>query len=379
MIERPMRALARGVAVALALGAGGGLARAASSHVSGSVYIDDWVIPDSNVAAQAPRGITPEGSLKVTAIVTEDVSFSAKACFSCHGIEMEHLMVEYAPKGWFNVQAGRVAVPFGEYANRVDPSGHTAPSAPLIYDMGRMIYGSRNTLNLGVVPQPYIDTGVILFGVFFLGDAVQVWYGGYGVAGMRGGNDVDFVAMRALYYTDNNGVPSYGGRVAINVTTGPHSFLGDLSVGGSYTGGRYNAAARLSYYAWGADASLKLGPLTFRGEYADRRTDIDTSVPGYGYVIVDPWVEKTGWYAELEHPLGKRITAIYRVDRLQRQGVPLPGANAALTPDSRLDRLTVGLQFVPADALFIKGDWEYWRASDFPDANTFHVGIGGAF
>ena len=53
-------------------------------------------------------------------------------------------------------------MPFGEYANRVDPSGHKTASAPLIYDMGRMAYGDKNAMNLGVIPQPYSDTGALV-------------------------------------------------------------------------------------------------------------------------------------------------------------------------------------------------------------------------
>ncbi len=361
------------------------------ASVSGSVYLDYWGItdwalvpgherPDAQaLAARTPSGLTAEASLKVNVDIHDELSFAAKACISCHGVEFEHAALDYMPSARFNVQAGRIAVPFGEYANRVDPSGHRTASAPLVYDMGRMAYGERSAMNLGVVPMPYVDTGVLVYGQFFVAQTVQVWYGAYGVAGFKGANDFDFISMRSLPYGDNNRLPAGGLRVALTYASDPGALIGDTSLGASFTTGRYDKAGKLGYRIWGADATLRVWRLLLRGEYVERKTDVNPDAPGYRFEVVDPWFRKSGWYVELEHPLGSSVGMVYRVDQLARSGVPLPSSQAALSTDGRIRRYTVGAVVAPAPAIYAKLSFEYWEPTDFPAFESFHVGLGGSF
>ncbi|HTN54084.1 MAG TPA: hypothetical protein VML50_16875, partial [Anaeromyxobacter sp.] len=341
------------------------------------VYLDYWGIPNKNAAQNAPASFTPDASLKIGVDVHDELSFSAKACVSCHGVEIDHIALDYQPTAWFNVQFGRLAVPFGEYSQRVDSSGHKTASAPLIYDMGRMAYGDRTSMNLGVLPQPYVDTGVLVYGTVWLGSKLQVWYGLYGVAGLKGANDVDWMSMRSIPYTDNNREPAGGGRLALTLSQ-DEGFFGDVSVGASGSAGHYDKDAKLKYLIYGLDASARFGPVTIRGEYAARKMDLSQTA-SYPYQPVDFWMRKEGWYAELEHPLGKYLSAVYRYDTLRRLGVPLPGTNAALTPDSSIVRYTAGLVVSPAQAIYMKLMWEYWDPTDFQSFHSYHVGLGGAF
>jgi hypothetical protein len=373
------RALARCAAALGLLLAAGGASASQGVAVSGSFYVDNWIIPQGASRARATQGLTPDGSLKVGIDVNEDLSFSAKACLSCHGLEMEHAAFDYQPKLWFNVQLGRLAVPFGEYSNRVDQSGHKTASAPLIYDMGRMAYGDRANFNGPVIMLPYVDTGVLVYGQFFIGGSVQVWYGAYAVGGLKGSADVDWMALRSIPYTDNNRRPAYGGRLAITFTSEPGRLVGDLSLGASYTGGRFDRSGKLQYHAGAVDLALPFWKATLRAEVALRRTQLDPTASGYGYLVVDDYFDKRGGYAELEHPLGRYINMVYRVDRLERLGVPLPGSAAAMTPRSRLDRATAGLVLTPAASLYLKLSYEYWMPSHDPRFHSGHLGIGGAF
>ncbi len=375
----------------LALAAAGGLvlagllaaapARAVEGLIfSGSVYVDQWGFVDDQVAAKkSPQGMAPMTSMKVGADVNDNLSFSAKACISCHGIDMEHVALDFQPRMWMNIQAGRIVVPFGDFSNRVDPSSYKTGSQPLIYDMGRMAYGSRQIMNLGVIPMPYVDTGVMLYGVKWLGSRIQAWWGGYAVSGLRGANDIDWMSLRSVPYNDNNGEPGYGGRVTLSYSSDAGDFFGDASLGGSYMAGKYDRDARLGYEAWAADATFRLARVVIRGEYASRKTDLDPTATGYPYALVDPFFVKDGFYAELEHPLGKYLGVVYRYEELKRTGSPLPGAPAEMTANSRFTRYTAGLVLTPAVNVFVKASWEYWDTSDFGKFNTYHAGIGGAF
>jgi hypothetical protein len=318
-------------------------------------------------------------TLKVGGDVNDNLSVSAKACIGCHGIDMEHVSLDYQPKSWFNVQAGRILVPFGDFANRADPSSYRTGSQPLIYDMGRMAFGGRTAMNLGVVPMPYVDTGVLVYGVKWLGSRIQTWYGGYGVSGLRGANDIDWMAMRSTPYNDNNSEPAYGGRFTLSYSSDARDFIGDASLGGSFMAGKYDRDAKLGYEAWAADATFRLSKLVLRGEYAHRKTDLDPTASGYAYALVDRFFTKEGFYAEAEHPLGKYLNVVYRYEELKRTGTPLPGAPSDMTARTRFTRYTGGLVVTPATNVYVKVSWEYWDTSDFGSFNTYHAGIGGAF
>jgi hypothetical protein len=385
----PRRLAAARAAALLGLLAAAAPARAADDRVivSGSVYVDYWGIDERTVAARAPQSVSPEASLKVQVDIHDDLAFAAKACYSCHGIDIEHVYLDWMPKTWFNVQAGRITVPFGEYANRVDPSGHKTASAPLIWDMGRMAYGEKTNMNLGVLPQPISDTGVLVYGTKWLGSWLQTWYGVYGVAGYRGSNDLDFTSLRTVYYTDNNREPAAGARLTLTVSS-ENGFFGDFSLGASGMAGRYDRNARLLYAAVGGDVQWRLGPVVLRGEYALRRTDLDPNATGYRYELVDTFFDKEGWYAEIEHPLGDWLSLVYRYEELRRSGAPIPGPSA-LTPSSLLVRYTAGLVLTPAKAVYVKLGWEYWTdetligtragTTPFADFHSAHLGFGGAF
>jgi hypothetical protein len=110
-----------------------------------------------------------------------------------------------------------------------------------------------------------------------------------------------------------------------------------------------------------------------------RRTHIDPDAKGYPYEVLDPWVDKSGFYAELEHPLGRWTSVVYRYDQLVRRGVPLPGSAAGMTPDSRLERWTAGAMITPVSSFYVKLSYEFWMPSDHPEFHSGHLGVGGAF
>ena len=382
MTERSPRRLASSLLLAAAALSASPAAAAPSLQFSGSAYVDSWVIPTQQPNAdqvKAPQGITIDASMRFGVDVHDTLSFSAKACISCHGIDMDHAVLDWQPKPWFNAQFGRLNVPFGEFANRIDQSGHKTSSNPLIYDMGRMAYADRTSFNAGVLMLPYVDTGLMLYGTTWIGSVIQIWYAAYAVSGLKGSNDIEWMSLRASPYVDNNKQPAYGSRVTLTYSSNPGAFIGDVSLGGSYTGGRYDREARLQYDVAGADLSIQLWRVTLRGEYAFRRTALDPNATGYDWALVDHFFDKRGFYAELEHPLGRYVAMIYRYDRLERLGAPLPGSSALMTPNTALERGTVGTVITPSSGIYMKLSYEYWKPNSFAVFQSGHVGFGGAF
>jgi hypothetical protein len=357
-----------------------GSAALGDAHVSGSAYVDYWSLSSQKARASALAGATPEAAVKIEVDVHDSLTFSGRMCFGCHGVEIDRAHIDFTPTTSFNIQGGRIGVPFGEMSVRYDPTSHRSVSKPLIYEMGRMAYYGRAGFNLGVVPQPYVDTGVVIYGQVWFGEHVQLWYGGYAVAGMKGENDIDYISMRTPYYIDNNNEPAGGGRMILTFsTTTPGAVFKDLSIGVSGMRGRYNRAKSLSYTALGADVSMRVGVLTLRAEAAFNRITIDPTIQGYRWEIIDPYIEKGGFFVEAEHPVGSHLMFLYRFDTLARKGVPLPDSDRQLSPDSRILRYTQAMQLLLGDSVYAKVGYEYWLMSDFPVLHSVHAGFGGAF
>jgi hypothetical protein len=351
----------------------------ATSTVSGSAYIDYWYLNSAQARAASLNPVTPEAAIKIEVDVHETVSFSARMCFGCHGLEIDRAHIDFTPSQYFNLQVGRIGVPFGEFSVRYDPTSHRTVSKPLIYEMGRMPYYGRTAFNLGVVPQPYVDTGAVVYGQLWFGEQMQLWYGAYAVAGYKGTNDVDWVSMRTPYYLDNNRFPSVGGRTVLTISGTPGSVFRDLTLGVSGMYGAYDPDSKLKYEVFGADMAVRLGPVTLRAEAAWMRMNLDPNAHGYRYNLVDPFFEKGGMYAELEHPIGSHLIMLYRFDLLRRVGSPLPGAVAQMTYDSRILRYTGAAQLLLGESVFLKASYEYYWFTDFEATHSIHVGLGGMF
>lgn len=132
MIDRA-RAASQQVAflvVVVATGAATSAIAAATSNVSGSAYIDYWFLSTAQSRQTNLSPFTPEAALKVEIDVHENVSFSARMCFGCHGLEIDRAHLDFTPSPYFNLQVGRIGVPFGEFSVRYDPTSHRTVSKP---------------------------------------------------------------------------------------------------------------------------------------------------------------------------------------------------------------------------------------------------------
>ena len=91
----------------------------------------------------------------------------------------------------------------------------------------------------------------------------------------------------------------------------------------------------------------------------------------------DPNFVKDGAYAELEVPLGSRLTAVLREDGLRRRGNVV--MTSEMRSDSALLRHTAALAIVLRSQLRLKLSYEYYDFTDFEDNSVVHVGIAGPF
>jgi hypothetical protein len=350
---------------------------------AGSAQLDYLFVPTekgANAHGIGFDGFTTEASLKLGVDISDSLSANVKICYGCHGFEADMAYFDYRVADELNFRFGRFSPSFGAFNLRHDPANHGLSDKPLPYDMGRML--RRITWNNGVLPSPFPDNGLEIDGTHWFGERAQLDYAAYAVTGFkaqRDAFDLDFVQSRSpsLYYTDNNGRPTVGGRAALTIKMGERT---DMTLGASGMYGAFDPDNHLTYTIVGADLSLRLGQTNVRAEYLVRRQEFDTSDPTrFKYPVVlsnGDFFTKHGAYLELEQPLSPRVGILARVDGMYRAG------NVAKTSDlsktSSVGRATLGATINVERGLRLKMSTELWDFSD-QDASGKTVEVGMHF
>jgi len=361
---------------------------------AGSAQIDYHFVPtarEANARSMTFDGFTFEAATKLTVDFTERFSANVKVCYGCHGFETDMGYFDYRVADALSFRLGRFSPSFGSFNLRHDPANHRLSDKPLPYDMGRML--RLGSWNEGVLPSPFPDNGVEIGGQIAIGESTTIDYAAHAVSGFKGTQaplDIDFTQSRAgnLYYVDNNGRPSVGGRILLTQRLSSET---DMSIGGSAMHGTYDPNNSLTYTIIGADASLRIVRTNVRLEYLARRTEFDTSDPSRLRYVLTPgndYFVKHGAYAEIEHPLTQTVDAIIRVDGLLRTGnVPssvLGAPDGEINHQSSILRFTAGSTISLDRSLRLKASGSYWRFSDNDGqgkdaAISFHLGAVGSF
>ena len=382
----------------------------------------------------ALTGFNLNASVKAVVDVTRYLSASVKMCYGCHGLEVASFFAELTPHPAFNIRAGRIMPSFGDFYLRHDPTVHKTADNPLPYDMGHMIHS--NEWGMGVLPIPYVDTGIEMFGTVRPKDYLSFSYAAHVVNGWKGPaqtngsppvHDFSFRRMRFVtttdYVVDNNRWPAVGGRAALTFsrTSEMPALTPDLTVGASAMYGTYDDYDKLSYLIYGVDFYMRVWRINLRGELIRRQQEVDprlldynTPVPhttGLLNVTLDPpTVTKDGFYIESDFPLGGYLEGVLRCDGMRRAGpreartnpdqaaLPpdqrtyAPAAAAALDFDDWIMRYTVGFNIIPITGAKIKLSYEYWNFKNvqgdayrnkyipqFQDEHEIHVAVVAGF
>lgn len=354
-------------------------------NFAGSIQLDYMAIPTEKTGREiALDGATAEVSMKLAMDFSSKISANVKMCVACHGVEVGMAYFDIRLADEMNIRVGRFTPSFGEFPVRHDPANHRTSDKPLPYDMGRMLRITE--WNEGVLPAPWVDNGIEVNGTHFVGQHVQTDYAVYAIAGPRAGadpTDFDFKRSRSgeSYYIDNNSRPVVGGQVSASILSDNTT----TSIGASVMRGTYDPNHVLPFAIYGAHAVIRMGDVFLRAEYLWRRTKMslsDDPDARFRYApsangTYDPYFVKDGAYAELEVPMGPRVTGILREDGLRRRGNVVTGS--AMRSESEVIRHTVGLAIAIRSALRLKLSYEYYDFSDFSDESVVHMGIAGPF
>jgi hypothetical protein len=237
-----------------------------------------------------------------------------------------------------------------------------------------------------VLPSPFPDNGVEIDGTHWFGDSTQLDYAAYAVQGFRSldahPTDLHFYLSRTPYYVDNNGYPSFGGRLALTQKLGD---LSDFTLGASLMYGTYDPDNKLSYAIVGADLSFRIGLTNLRVEYLVRRTQMDLTDPTRFALPLqsgDEYFYKHGAYIEVEQPVSDALDLIGRIDGLYRVG-NFATDDPAETPLQRrtsILRYTLGASYAFERGFRVKLSSELWHfgtADD--DGHSFAVGMHASF
>jgi len=338
---------------------------------------DEWQARD-----RALDGFTTEIAAKLAVDFNDHISANVKACYGCHGFEMDMAYLDLTVTDELHFRVGRFNPAFGEFPLRHDPANHRTVDKPLPYDMGRMVRFTE--WNEGVLPSPYVDNGVEVGGTHWFGYTTQLDYAVYAVGGLRGddeGLDLDFRQSRSSSFPtiDNNSRPATGGRVSLTFDFTEADIAMTLGASGMY--GTYDPSNQLKYILGGTDFYFRVKRLELRAEYLLRYTEMglgDAPEDRFKYGPdangrYDDYFLKEGFYVEAVMPAWRRIEFVGRADGLRRLGNV--AADSLLRKRSAVLRYTGGINVLLGHGARLKLMGEYYDFSDFQDDIAVTLGV----
>ncbi len=260
---------------------------------------------------------------------------------------LEQAYAAYEITPLFNLRAGVLLVPFGNYN-----LNHYSPARDVI---------TRPLVSHVVAPADWTDNGIGLTGETFLGDLWGFQYQLYTVAGLGDGiTAMGSRAGRQSFGEDNNNNKAVVGRFAWNRGNG-------LELGLSGYSGKYDDAGRLSLDGWAGDIVVRFPRLEIAAEYnyleGERLVGPPAVLDGYyGRVVLD--VTPGAW--RRDSSFGRlfpdaSLDLVAQFDKAEVEG-PLDGSFER----NEERRTTFGLSFRPSHQWVLKLNWEENEATNRP-------------
>jgi hypothetical protein len=246
--------------------------------------------------------------------------------------EVYEAYVDHTLNDRFSIKSGRFLLPFGAWNPISNAAMFKTVSRPLMYlgheDRAIVLQGGpRPILN-----DEHSDVGLLLSGRAESKRMVLAWdgYVTNGFGDQFGDYNDSWIDYRSA--EDNNTSKSLGGRLAAT--------SGGLTLGASYTGGKWDPANKYRYAVAAADATWRLPTgLTLRAEYTTNPVNRAEADGGK--------IHRHGWYAMAEQPVSPKWTAVAMYSALSER----PAANV-----NRVSRLTLGADYRLADSTTIKAE-----------------------
>lgn len=194
----------------------------------------------------------------LSARMGEHVSAEIELEFEPGKFLAEYALVDFTPHRAFTVRLGRFLIPIGQFNEVLHPSF-------------RWNMVSRPLMHRTVSPAVMSSVGAQVRGAVPVGAGATFDYAVYVVNGMGGGAEFTSNAevarnLRREDLEDNNADKAFGARAGVRLFADRQ--VGSTQLGVSFYSGAIDPRAAYRLTIADVDASLKLGPLLLRGEFA---------------------------------------------------------------------------------------------------------------
>ncbi len=194
----------------------------------------------------------------LSARMGEHVSAEIEFEFEPGDFLAEYALVDFTPHRAFTVRLGRFLIPIGQFNEVLHPSF-------------RWNMVSRPLMHRTVTPAVMSSVGAQLRGVIPIGAGSTFDYAVYVVNGLGGPEDYTSRtevarSLRREDLEDNNADKAFGGRLGVRLLA--DRAVGNIQLGVSAYSGAVDPRGATRLTLANADASMKLGPVLLRGEFA---------------------------------------------------------------------------------------------------------------
>ncbi|OPZ86320.1 MAG: hypothetical protein BWY76_01002 [bacterium ADurb.Bin429] len=286
-----------------------------------------------------------------------------------HGeVAIEQLYLDFALSEPVSVRAGRVLTPIGIINQRHEPS---------------TFYGvERPQVDTVIIPSTWSSDGIGVYGK--LGENLS--YEAYVVNGLDGSKFNALSGIRGGRMKEQPSLNQVAVTGRVDIRPLPSR---DLRVGVSgYTGGANNGnrgtnpGVNASLTVLSADAEYRVGPLDFRGVYAEDRVHGAAGLGNGTAAKMKGWYVEGGWHFLPESVKQGRLAEadavlFTRYEKYDTQAEMPAGVAKNLAGDRR--DLTVGLAFYPVANLVTKADYQLRKDAAGTESTLINFGIGWMF